>query len=104
MSPVIVKEYYYTVFFEPADPGKYLITVPVFADLEIECECDSREEAKEIARHALKEYLGLLTKHKQPIPEEEIPPQKKLTPMGFSERVGVYLFIEVPKAEPPKKS
>lgn len=98
MSPIAVKEYFYTVFFELTKPGKYMITVPVFADLEIECECKSRDEAKEIARYALKEYLEVLTKHNQPIPEEEISLQKKPTPAGFTERIGVYLFTEVPKA------
>ncbi len=96
MSPINVKEYSYTVFFEPVPAGGYTITVPVFPDLEIDCECESPEEAREIARHALKEYLGILTKHNQSIPEEENPPQKNTK--GFTERIGVYFFSEVREA------
>ncbi len=92
MSPINVKEYFYTVFFEPNPSGGYTITAPVFPDLEIDCECKSLEEAREVARHALKEYLGILTKHHQPIPKEQNPPQKDTK--GFTERIGVYLFLE----------
>ncbi|MGQ0793148.1 MAG: hypothetical protein ACT4NX_03565 [Deltaproteobacteria bacterium] len=93
MSPITVKERVYNVLFEPISGG-YRITAPAFTDLEIECQCQSLEEGREIARYALKEYIGILTKHHQPIPNNDDSSPQEMIKSGFSERIGVYLFTE----------
>ncbi|MBI4229186.1 MAG: type II toxin-antitoxin system HicB family antitoxin [Deltaproteobacteria bacterium] len=63
------KEYSYTVFFEPASEGGYIVSVPAFPGLVTEG--DTIEEAREMARDAIRAYLESLIKDGVPIPEEE---------------------------------
>jgi predicted RNase H-like HicB family nuclease len=70
------KEYSYTVFFEPAPEGGYIVTVPALPGLVTEG--DTLEEAREMARDAIRAYLESLIKDGEPIPEEEGTMQEKV--------------------------
>jgi len=70
------KEYSYTVFFEPAPEGGYIVTVPALSGLVTEG--DTLEEAREMARDAIRAYLESLMKDGEPIPEEEGTVQEKI--------------------------
>lgn len=89
MSPVSVKEYSYTVFFNRAPEGGYIVTVPAL--IEFSVETDDLEEAREITRHAVRDFLEGLIKNGESIPDEKIPPKEN---QGFlSERIGVQVFL-----------
>jgi predicted RNase H-like HicB family nuclease len=95
MSPVTLKEYFYTVFFNRAQEGGYIITVPTLAEFSVET--DDLEEAREITRHAVRDFLEGLIKNGEFIPEEKILPKEN---QGFfSERVGVQVFFPAPQAK-----
>jgi antitoxin HicB len=95
MSPVSIKEYFYTVFFNRAPEGGYIVTVPALAEFAVET--DDLEEAREITRHAVRNFLEDLIKNGETIPEEKVPPKEN---QGFfSERIGVQVFFPVPKAK-----
>jgi antitoxin HicB len=70
------KEYSYTVFFEPAQEGGYIVTVPALPGLVTEG--DTMEEAREMARDAIRAYLESLMKDGEPIPQEEETVQEKI--------------------------
>lgn len=70
------KEYSYTVFFEPASEGGYIVTVPALPGLITEGE--TIEEAREMARDAIQAYLESLIKDGEKIPEEKDARQEKL--------------------------
>ncbi len=70
------KEYAYTVFFEPAPEGGYIVTVPALPGLVTEG--DTLEEAREMARDAIRAYLESLMKDGEPIPHEEGRLQEKI--------------------------
>jgi predicted RNase H-like HicB family nuclease len=70
------KEYSYTVFFEPAQEGGYIVTVPALPGLVTEG--DTLEEAREMARDAIRAYLESLVKDGEPIPREEKTVQEKI--------------------------
>lgn len=70
------KEYSYTVFFEPVPEGGYIVTVPALPGLVTEG--DTLEEAREMARDAIRAYLESLIKDGEPIPEEEGTMQEKI--------------------------
>ncbi|MER3447498.1 MAG: hypothetical protein C4291_11970 [Candidatus Dadabacteria bacterium] len=95
MSPVSVKEYFYTVFFNRAPEGGYIITVPALAEFSVET--DDLEEVREIARYAIRDFLDGLIKNGESIPEEKVPPKEN--PSFFSERIGVQVFLPEPKAK-----
>jgi predicted RNase H-like HicB family nuclease len=95
MSPVSVKEYFYTVFFNRASEGGYIVTVPALAEFSVET--DDLEEAREITRHAVRDFLQGLIKDSETIPEEKVPP--KDNQCFFSERIGVQIFFPEPKAK-----
>jgi len=61
-------EYRYTVVFEPAEEGGYVVTVPALPGLVTEG--DSLEEAREMAKDAIRGYLESLQKHGEEIPLE----------------------------------
>ena len=83
MSPVTLKEYFYTVVFNRAQEGGYIVTVPALAEFSVET--DDLEEAREITRHAIRDFLEGLIKSGESIPEEKIPAKEN---QGFfSERV-----------------
>lgn len=95
MSSVSVKEYFYTVFFNRAPEGGYIVTVPAL--MEFSVETDDLEEAREITRHAIRDFLEGLIKNGESIPEEKIP--TKENQCFFSERVGVQVFFPAPKTK-----
>jgi predicted RNase H-like HicB family nuclease len=70
------KEYSYTVFFEPAPEGGYIVTVPALPGLVTEG--DTLDEAREMARDAIRAYLESLIKDGELIPEEEGTMQEKV--------------------------
>jgi predicted RNase H-like HicB family nuclease len=64
-------EYSYTVLFEPAEEGGYVVTCPALPGLVTEG--DTLEEAREMARDAIQGYLESLRKDHQPIPPDRAP-------------------------------
>ncbi len=93
MSPVSIKEYSYTVFFNRAPEGGYIVTVPALVEFSVET--DDLEEAREITRHAVRDFLEGLVKNGESIPEENVAPREH---QGFySERIGVQVFLSTPK-------
>ncbi len=63
-----ITEYRYTVVFEPAEEGGYVVTVPALPGLVTEG--DSLEEAREMVKDAIRGYLESLRKHGEEIPLE----------------------------------
>lgn len=61
-------EHRYTVVFEPAEEGGYVVTVPALPGLVTEGE--SLEEARAMAQDAIRGYLESLQKHGEEIPIE----------------------------------
>jgi antitoxin HicB len=61
-------EYSFTVFFEPAVEGGYIVTCPALPGLVTEG--DTLGEAKRMARDAIRAYLESLRKDGEPIPAE----------------------------------
>ena len=71
-------EYTYTVLFEPAEEGGYVVTCPALPGLVTEG--DTLEEARAMARDAIQAYLESLSKEHQPIPPDKklpLPPVKE---------------------------
>ena len=62
------KEYAYTVLFEPAAEGGYVVTCPALPGLVTEGE--TLEEARAMAKDAIESYLESLRKDGQPIPKD----------------------------------
>jgi antitoxin HicB len=61
-------EYSFTVFFEPAVEGGYVVTCPALPGLVTEG--DTLAEAKRMAKDAIRTYLESLRKDRQPIPSD----------------------------------
>ncbi len=57
--------YQYTVFYEPAEEGGYIVHVPALPGCVTEG--DTLEEAREMARDAIQCYLESLAKHGEAI-------------------------------------
>ena len=70
------KEYDFTAFFEPSTEGGYIVTVPALPGLVTEG--DTLEEARDMARDAIRAYIESLIKDGEPIPEEENAVQEKI--------------------------
>ncbi|HYM10388.1 MAG TPA: type II toxin-antitoxin system HicB family antitoxin [Bryobacterales bacterium] len=71
-------EYSFTVLYEPAEEGGYVVTCPALPGLVTEG--DTLEEAREMARDAIRGYLESLQKDGLPIPgdkEIQLPPVKE---------------------------
>ena len=71
-------EYSYTVLFEPAEEGGYVVTCPALPGLVTEG--DTYEEARERVKEAIEGYLESLRKDGQPIPVDtniELEPVKE---------------------------
>ena len=66
------REYRYTVLFEPAEEGGYVVTCPSLPGLVTEGE--TLEEAREMAAEAIRGYLESLAKAGLPIPPEDPQP------------------------------
>ena len=62
-------EYRYTVVYEPAEEGGYVVTVPALPGLVTEG--DTLEEARAMAEDAIRGYLESLRKHGEAIPVEQ---------------------------------
>jgi len=61
-------EYSFTVFFEPAAEGGYVVTCPALPGLVTEG--DTLAEARKMARDAIRAYLESLRKDGEPIPRD----------------------------------
>ncbi len=64
--------YRYTVLFEPAEEGGYVVTCPSLPGLV--SEGDTLEEARANAVEAIRGYLEALAKDGLPIPPEDLEP------------------------------
>ena len=62
-------EYCYTVVYEPAEEGAYVVTVPALPGLVTEG--DTLTEARAMAEDAIRGYLESLRKHGEAIPVEQ---------------------------------
>jgi antitoxin HicB len=62
------EEYSFTVFFEPAVEGGYVVTCPALPGLVTEG--DSLADAKRMAKDAIRAYLESLRKDGEPIPSD----------------------------------
>jgi predicted RNase H-like HicB family nuclease len=76
------KEYSYTALFEPAEEGGYVVTCPALPGLVTEG--DSLEEAREMARDAIRAYLASLQKDGL-----SIPPDREISLDPVKEKVKV---------------
>ena len=63
-------QYKYTVIFEPAEEGGYVVHVPALNG--IATQGDTLEEAEAMAIDLIKGYIETLHKKRLPIPEEPI--------------------------------
>ena len=68
--------YHYTVFFEPAEEGGFVVTCPALAGLVTEG--DTLEDARTMAADAIRGYLGRLLKDGLPLPPDDPRPRSKL--------------------------
>jgi len=66
----------YTVLFEPAEEGGYVVTCPALPGLVTEG--DTIEEAREMARDAIRAYVESLRKDGLPIPDDIDPVKEEL--------------------------
>jgi len=66
-----MSEYSYTVLFEPAEEGGFVVTCPALPGLVTEGE--TLEEARMMAQDAIRGYLESLRKDHRPIPVERVP-------------------------------
>lgn len=71
MAKKISKLLKYTVVFEPAEEGGYVVHVPALPGCVTEG--DSLEEATEMVKDAISGYIASLKKHNEIIPEEKKP-------------------------------
>jgi predicted RNase H-like HicB family nuclease len=81
---VRTKEYSYTVLFEPAEEGGYVVTCPALPGLVTEG--DTLKEARAMARDAIHAYLESLRKDKLPIPSDK---KIRLKPVKETVKVAV---------------
>src|SRR5580704_6225900 len=65
---VTAHQYRYTVLFEPAEEGGYVVTCPSLPGLVTEGE--TLQEAREMARDAIRAYLESLRKDGEAIPPD----------------------------------
>jgi len=68
---VAMSEYSYTVLFEPAEEGGFVVTCPALPGLVTEG--DTLEEARMMAKDAILGYLESLRKDNRPMPAERVP-------------------------------
>jgi predicted RNase H-like HicB family nuclease len=62
------RQYQYTVLYEPAEEGGFVVTVPALPGLVTEG--DTLDEARMMAEDAIRGYLESLMKHHLPIPPD----------------------------------
>ena len=78
------RSYNYTVLFEPAEEGGYVVTCPALPGLVTEG--DTLESARAMAADAIRGYLESLRKDGQPIPTDKIilaEPRKEYISVAF---------------------
>ncbi|PWB81135.1 MAG: hypothetical protein C3F08_02680 [Candidatus Methylomirabilota bacterium] len=75
-------EYRYTVVYEPAEEGGYVVTVPVLPGLVTEG--DTLAEARAMAEDAIRGYIESLRKHGEAIPIEQGEPITERILVSFS--------------------
>ena len=63
-----MSEFRYTVLFEPAEEGGYVVTCPALPGLVREG--DTLEEARQMAEDAIRGYLESLSKEGKPLPSD----------------------------------
>ena len=63
-----VRKFEYTVLFEPAEEGGYIVHIPALNGLTTEG--DTLEDAKSMALDAIKGYLETLRERSLPIPDD----------------------------------
>ena len=77
-------EYRYTVLFEPAEEGGYVVTCPALPGLMTEG--DTLDEARAMAKEAIVGYLESLRKDGLPIPSDQ-----QSAPMPVKEEITITL-------------
>jgi len=78
------EKYTFTVYFEPAEEGGYVVTCPILPGLVTEG--DTLREARAMAKDAIRAYVESLRKDGEPIPHE-----RRSFPAPVKERVTVML-------------
>ena len=78
-----MKQYQYTVIFEPAEEGGYIVHVPALPGCHTQG--DTLEHAKEMAKEAIACYLESLKKDGLPFPREDEESQK----MTLTDRMAI---------------
>jgi antitoxin HicB len=73
---VTAHQYRYTVLFEPAEEGGFVVTCPSLPGLVTEGE--TLEEARAMAAEAIRGYLESLAKDGLPIPPEDLAPRNNI--------------------------
>lgn len=86
-------EYSYTVLFEPADEGGFVVTCPALPGLVTEG--DTLEEARAMAEDAIRGYIESLRKDRLPIPSDKAPVKEEIHVLGA--RIGVSRRVPVLK-------
>ncbi|MCW5979045.1 MAG: type II toxin-antitoxin system HicB family antitoxin [Bryobacteraceae bacterium] len=71
-----IVEYSFLVLLEPAEEGGYVVTCPALPGLVTEG--DTLEEAREMARDAIRAYLESLRKDGLPVPSDPAAPREML--------------------------
>jgi predicted RNase H-like HicB family nuclease len=79
-----LSQYSFTVFFEPAMEGGYVVTCPALPGLV--SEGDTLAEARKMAKDAIRAYLESLRKDGEPIPED---PELTLDPVKEKIKVAI---------------
>lgn len=69
-------EYSYTVLFEPAEEGGFVVTCPALPGLVTEG--DTMEEARRMAQDAIRAYIESLRKDHMPIPSDRPPIKEQI--------------------------
>ena len=69
-------EYSYTVLFEPADEGGFVVTCPALPGLVTEG--DTLEEARAMAEDAIRAYIESLRKDHLPAPADRTPVKEEI--------------------------
>jgi antitoxin HicB len=75
-EPIAMAEYSYTVLFEPAEEGGFVVTGPALPGLVTED--DTLEEARAMAQDAIVAYLESLRKDHLPIPLDRTPVKEEV--------------------------
>ena len=71
-----MKEDRYTVLFEPAEEGGFVVTCPALPGLVTEG--DTLEEARTMAEDAIRAYIESLRKDHLPIPSDKTPVKEEI--------------------------